>query len=441
DVGDLLTVTTKPILVSCRRKQDGGKWEGSEDERMQLLRQAIVAGPAYIELELDVAGGIPRFGDTKRVVSFNSYKPLANVEDVFKQAKQVKSDVVKFTWPTPTLEAAWPLLAAVTKKRDLPVVGQGIGPAGLAFSLLGRKYGSPWIYAALEQGMEAFEGEPTVGELDEVYAWRDIGPKTRFVGLAGFDQHETTTARVLNAGFQSLGLSTRCLPLALGGRDKLAKMLDVLKINALVLGPHAPAGLLDFADQAEDAAKETGCADLLLHQPDGWHAYNLLWRSALAALEAALGKSAADSRPLEKRAVLCLGGGATAALAWGVQHRQGLLSVAAPDDDAARRSAKQWGARFVPFTSLYDTLAEIVVTADPVLAVGHHKGELNPSYLRPSMTVLDLSHAPGDSPLLAEARGRGCRVIEPRAVLAELVAAQFKSVTGKDLPAAVKESL
>ena len=70
DVKDLISAVNKPIIISCRRKEDGGAWEGTEDARLTLLRQAIVAGPAYIELDLDTAPGIPRFGDTKRIISF-----------------------------------------------------------------------------------------------------------------------------------------------------------------------------------------------------------------------------------------------------------------------------------------------------------------------------------------------------------------------------------
>src|SRR5579862_1693298 len=72
DIGEILQGITKPILIACRRPQDGGKFEGTDDERMTLLRQAIVAGPQYVELALDTASKIPRFGKTQRVISVTS---------------------------------------------------------------------------------------------------------------------------------------------------------------------------------------------------------------------------------------------------------------------------------------------------------------------------------------------------------------------------------
>src|SRR5215218_3704661 len=87
DVGDMLDGVTKPVIVSCRRPHEGGKFQGTEEERQGLLRQAIIAGPAYIELDLDVAAKIPRFGKTKRIISFSSLdRPLENVDELITRA-------------------------------------------------------------------------------------------------------------------------------------------------------------------------------------------------------------------------------------------------------------------------------------------------------------------------------------------------------------------
>ena len=175
DLKEMMDGIPKPILISCRRKEDGGAWDGTEEERLIQLRTAIVTGPAYIELELDIADKIPRFGQTKRVVSItDTQRPLRDLEPSIEQAIAAKADVVKFTGPTPTLDAAWPLLATVTRKRQIPVVGTGLGKPGVMFSLLAHKYGAPWTYAALEKGLEAYPGQATVTEFEEIYRSRNI---------------------------------------------------------------------------------------------------------------------------------------------------------------------------------------------------------------------------------------------------------------------------
>lgn len=436
DVKDLLEGAKKPILISCRRREEGGQFDGTEDERLMLLRQAILANPAYIEMDLETARKIPRFGKVQRVISHTSLdRPLGTVDDIFDEAVAAKADVIKFTWPTQTLEAAWPLLAAVSQKRALPIVGLGLGRCGLTFSLLGRKYGSPWIYAALEKGMEAFPGQPTVGDLDDLYRWRQVGPKTRFIGVAGFNEMELATVKVLNAAFDKLDMNTRCLPFDFKSMDQLPKMLDILKVPAVIATAGHGKRLLSMATPSDESTKLAGYADLLLKQPEGWQGFNVMWKMALKALEAKLGKKSAEDRPLDKRNVMVIGaGGLGQTIVYGVRKRNGLVSICSGDDKEAQSVAQETECRFVPVAKLYETLVDVVIVTTPNLDHGTKKSPINPSLLRPGMAFLDLTDPPGESPLCQEARERSCKVVEPAEVFADYVTMLFKSLTGQELP-------
>ena len=440
DVKDLIEDCKKPVLVSCRNFNEGGNFKGTEEERLLLLRQAILANPAYIEMDVDTAHKIPRFGKVQRVVSFISLdRPLGDINQIFDEAIAAKADVVKCTWPTQTLEAAWPLLAAVSQKRSLPVVGLGLGRCGLTFSLLGRKYGSPWIYAALEKGMEAFPGQPTVGDLDDHYRWRQVGPKTRFIGVVGFNETEVAVTKVLNAAFDQMDMNTRCLPFDFKATDQLAKMLDVLKIPAIIATPACGRQVMPLAQHMDETTKQSQYADVLLKQPEGWTAYNLVWKLALKALENKLGKQSAEDRPLDRRNAIILGsGGLAQAMAVGIKKRNGLVSLTSGDDDEAQHVAQALDIRCVPNAKLYETLVDVVVLTVPNLDYRLKKQPISPSLLRPGMGFLDITNPPNESDLCEEARARGCKVVEPKEVFAEYIAALFKSLTGQELP---KEAL
>src|SRR6201991_971786 len=58
----LLAERPCPVIFTFRREKDGGRWLKSEEERLMLLRQAIVAGVEYVDLEEDIAAKVPRFG-------------------------------------------------------------------------------------------------------------------------------------------------------------------------------------------------------------------------------------------------------------------------------------------------------------------------------------------------------------------------------------------
>src|SRR5262249_42105722 len=63
-----------PVIVTCRRERDGGKWAGDEASRLMLLRSAIAKGVEYVDLEEDVATTITRYGPTKRIISLHDFR-------------------------------------------------------------------------------------------------------------------------------------------------------------------------------------------------------------------------------------------------------------------------------------------------------------------------------------------------------------------------------
>ncbi len=62
EIHRLLENRPTPVIVTCRRRQETGKWRGDEEQRLALLRQAIVSGADYIDIETDVAEQVPRYG-------------------------------------------------------------------------------------------------------------------------------------------------------------------------------------------------------------------------------------------------------------------------------------------------------------------------------------------------------------------------------------------
>lgn len=434
EVAELLKLTEMPIIVSCRRKKDGGNWSGTEEERLALLRNTIVAGPQYVELELDIADKIPRFGNTKRVISHTSLnRPLTNIDDIFEQCWKAKADVVKVTWPTEDLDAAWPLLAAVTQARELPVVGQGIGQSGLTFSLLGKKYGSPWIYAALEKGMEAFDSQPTVWTLVEQYGLNDISNKTRFLGVVGMGAAENTTVRVLNAAFQELDKPIRCLPLNPGRLDRLQKMLTTMKINALLVDPLYNGSLSEMSTPGDDIAQQSGYSDLIMEGKTGWRSRATLFEALHIAAETARG----SANWMEGRATTVFGTGplAMATIRY-LQSKNAAVSIASPSDNAAMAISKEASIRHIPWAAVHVTSTDAVVIASSQIKCGTGRGELNPSVIREKMTIVDLSQYPGESGFAVESRARGAFYVSPSSIFAEQLKLQFKTLTGLELPPA-----
>src|SRR5689334_10098674 len=53
DFKRLLATKPCPLVATVRRRQDGGRWDREEQDRRMLLRQAVVAGFDWVDVETD----------------------------------------------------------------------------------------------------------------------------------------------------------------------------------------------------------------------------------------------------------------------------------------------------------------------------------------------------------------------------------------------------
>jgi 3-dehydroquinate dehydratase/shikimate dehydrogenase len=460
DVSELLTAKQKPVIMTCRREQDGGHFSGSEEERLALLRHCIISKVEYVEIELDVADQIRPYPGAKRVISYTNLRETpSDLAEIYEEARTKKPDVIKLMTLARTPEEAWPLVQ-ILAKPSLPTVAVGLGKPGLMLSILGKKMGSPWTYAALERGMEAYPGEPTVNALQTVYQYPGIERNTRLIGVTGFTELEYVTVGLLNAAMQHLDISARCLPLGVGHSRLFRKVMEAVHLAGVVVDEPNRHALLDIPADLDSAARQCEAVDLLLPHEQKWHGYNLLCRAAVAALEATLRNAATSAhqsptveKPLEGRTVMIVGVNSTArALAFGIKKRGGALIIASHNRQAAHALAQQLDCRFVQFEALYTTMHEIIVICDEQGAA--HEGSslgqplsgargsssspahqpVHSGYLRSGMTVMDLTQLPRKSKFLREAESRDCRIVEPRQILLELALLQVHLITGQDVP-------
>lgn len=452
DIAELVAGIDKPFLISCRRKKDGGAYAGSEADRLALLQEALTVAPAYIELELDIAAKIPHTPGTKRVIAINQpFRALTDVPRLQQQALNVGADVVKLTWPGLLIDSLEPVLSAMSQPKP-PIVGHPLGYGGRTFGLFAQRLGAPWIYAALEEGMETHRGLPTVRELDEGYGIRSVDAQTKLIGVVGFGTVPQRTGKAFNRGFTEQGLNCRAVPLEVGRVDELRGLLERLQIPALVVAPGMGSYLLPLADHLEPAAASGRHVDLLLKKKDGWHGYNVLWRSILRIVERTLKRQAAPALGLDATTNLLLGTGPlTRTLLFGLKQLNGNGVVTLPGNDeaiafcahcgeaqetkdAAAAMAQEAGAACLPFGEVTGTLPHVLFVTDPSLELGFTPTTLNPIFLRPPLIVVDATSLLEETDLLREARARGCRVVRPRYILGEHLAVQFHAITGQELP-------
>ncbi|MCS7046371.1 MAG: type I 3-dehydroquinate dehydratase [Gemmataceae bacterium] len=456
DLGELLSNKPKPVIMSCRRPQDGGYWDGSETERLAILRQCIISKADYVEIELDVADEIRRFPPSQRVISYtNLQETPSDILEIYEEAKTKSPDVIKLVTLTRTPEEAWPLVQIVAK-ATVPTVIVGLGKPGIMLTVLGQRIGAPWVYAALERGMEAYPGQPTIDDLANIYRLHDIQKSTRFVGVTGFGERETITVAALNAVFAQMQSPYRCLPMSIGDLKVFRKVIDAVKLGALVVDADHQHEIMQIGAEPHGAAKTSSAADVLIQKGGTWHAFHTAAQTWIEALKGALAAKFPGDNPLKDRMVVIVGLNASARiLATEVLRHGGSAILASVNKGAGMQLAQQLGCRFILFDAIYSTMHDVLVVCTEERSMEPRKADeprkpgsagIHAGYLKAGMTVMDLTASARKSELLREAELRGCLTVAPRDLLMNQLEQQVKLLTGSAvgrdvLEAAVPERL
>lgn len=443
DVGELLTNKPRPVIMCCRRAQDGGFWDGSEPERLAILRQCIISKADYVEIELDAADDIRKFPPSQRVIAYtNLGETPPDILEIYDEAKTKSPDVIKLVTLARTPEEAWPLVQ-ILARASVPTVVVGLGKPGIMLTLLGKKIGAPWTYAALERGMEAYPGQPTIDDLKRIYHIDHINKATRFIGVTGFGERAVHTVAALNAVLAHHQLAFRCLPMGVGNIKLFRKVMDAVKLGAAVIDPEHQAAMLEIGPELHGAARETRAVDVLIAKGEAWHGFHTAaptWSSALT--DALRARNAAAANPIKDRMVMIVGLNAMARLvAAEVQRQGGNAILASYQRKAGQELAQSIGCRFVQYEALYSTMHDALVVCDEEKDESRPGATgLRPSYLKPGMTVMDLTSPLLPSTLLKEARRRDCQVVEPRQLFLQQLEQQARLLTGKQVPTDVLEA-
>jgi shikimate dehydrogenase len=197
-------------------------------------------------------------------------------------------------------------------------------------------------------------------------------------------------------------------------------------VGANVTIPHKEAALV-LADHATDAARAIGAANTLSFGAEGIHAANTDAPGLLAALRA----EGAD--PAGKVALVLGAGGSARAAAYALREA-GAARVAVWNrtPQRARTLAADLDVDAVDRPIAADLLVHCT-------SVGLHDGEfkqlpVDADALGTYATVADLVYRAGGTGLVAQARSRGCTVVDGLEVLVRQGALSFEAWTGREAP-------
>lgn len=441
DLKRILAKRPTPLVVTIRRGADGGLWRGNEEKRQLLLREAIVAGVDYVDLEMDIASQIRRFGKTKRIISYHNFKGTpADLPSIAEQCDELDADVVKLAVLAETVADASKVLQLSTKAA-VPTIAIAMGEIGVFTRILGRKFGAPFTFAGFNPERLFAPGMPYYRDLKRDYLYEQIDAQTEVYGVIGDPIAQSLSPTIHNAAFRHLGLNKVLVPFLIPSTDLEGslKALDWLDLKGFsVTIPHKEA-VVSLLSAKDGAVEKTGTCNTVVVQDGKRVGYNTDYRAAMDTLEDAMGGRTEneDASPLTDRQVLILGaGGVARAIAFGLSRRGANVTITNRHEERATRLAEEVGCRTVSWSQRASTQAEILINCTPVGM--HPQVDDTPvppgAFQKPSMIAFDTVYHPENTMFLKLARERGASTVSGVDMFVHQAAKQSAMYAGRDVP-------
>jgi 3-dehydroquinate dehydratase/shikimate dehydrogenase len=426
------------MVATVRRPADGGRWNGTEQARQTLLRQAIIAGFDWVDLETDVADQIRRFKDVKRIVSFHDMRGVPDeLEETYAKMCEQDADVLKIAVTAQSSADSLRVLALL-KNPPKPTVAFCMGDLGVHSRILCGKYGAPFSYAAFNKERGVAPGILSFDELKNVYHYDAINAETKVYGVIGDPIGHSLSPVIHNAAFRSLGLNAVYVPFRVPKselRDFLKGMDKIPVRGYSVTIPHKEAAAT-LALQKDPAVTQTAAANTLIRTKDSFASYNTDHQAVLETLKANLPPKEGQTDPVKDRTVVLLGAGGVARAVANALHSSGaMVTICNRTKDRGEALAKEVGCRFIDWGARHTVLCDLLVNCT---SVGMHPNiddmPIHASYLKPGMYVFDTVYTPENTLLVKEARARGCHVITGVDMFVRQAALQCGLFTGREPP-------
>jgi len=424
------------VLATCRRHQNHGKFNGSIEEQLAVLDQAVAGGAHAIDLEIETAEvaqeRLNQFrGRSQVIVSYHNYEATPPMDTVVGRMMRVQADGYKIvtTARKPSDNVRVLAAAKALPKHRLAVLA--MGELGFPTRVLSPVFGGIFTYAAPMFAEGTAAGQVSARFLRHLYRVEKLGKATKIYGVIADPVRHTISPAVHNRGFQARRVDAVYLPFLVTPaylRDFFSMAAKLPLAGFSVTIPHKQK-IIRYLDAVDALARRIGAVNTVWRKAGKWRGTNTDAAGVTVPLARLL--------RLQKSSVLIVGnGGAARGAAYALADAGAKVSLVGRNADRVRALAKVCGAEALIREQLDSHHFDVVVHATP-LGMYPHGDECFFNGTIPGDVVLDMVYNPVETVLLKRAKEQGKEVVPGIDMFIEQAVRQFEIWTGDSAPRAV----
>jgi 3-dehydroquinate dehydratase / shikimate dehydrogenase len=423
-------------IATCRRAANGGKFNGTVAQELEVLQKAGSSGFHLLDLELQTAEAIKaadleklRSGGVALLISWHDFQSTKDLDGIFERIRPYEPEFIKIVSTAKSLADNVVMLRFLERMGDLAnMVGLCMGDQGIISRVLNLRAGGVFTFAAATQGEETAPGQIAARTLADNYRISQIDAATRVYGVAGNPIAHSLSPLMLNTAFHRESINAVYLPLQTAKLSDLLTLVRELPLAGLSVTMPLKQEVLKHLANMDPLSTQIGACNTIVRSVDGkLYGFNTDVGGIVRPLEKRIA--------LAKAKILVLGaGGAARAAVFGLVDKGAEVMILNRTPQTAQKLAREAKAKTIRRELVAKTHFDVIVNAT---AVGMH-GVKQQHILEPkeinARLVFDLVYNPVDTPLLKMARQKGIAAVTGVEMFVQQGARQFEIWTGKRAP-------
>lgn len=424
------------VIATCRRKANGGHFEGTVAAEFDILVKAAAAGFHLVDIELQSAETLTaaewkKLRDHKAaiIISYHDFKATKDPEKIYERIRALDPDFIKIVTTARSLADNVTMMRFLEAKRDeARVVGTCMGSYGIISRILGLRAGSSFTFAAATVGEETAPGQIAARTLIETYRIDQVDVGTRIYGVAGDPVQHSLSPLMMNTAFRRETVNAVYLALQTDKINDLLLLIREIPVHGVSVTMPLKQEIMKHLDRTDAVSQKVGACNTVVRAQDGkLIGYNTDVAAVVRPLE--------QRMDLRKAKVLLLGaGGAARAAAFGLRQKGAEVFILNRTPQTGQKLARESEAKTIRREQIAKTSFDAIVNATSVGMKGNKQQTILEEKELNARLVFDMVYNPIETPLLRMARSKGIAVVTGVEMFVHQGAEQFQLWTGKPAP-------
>jgi len=426
------------VLATCRRHQNQGRFNGSIEEQLQVLENAVDAGARAVDVEIESAPGARSRLETLRsramlVISWHNFESTPALDPVVHRMLQIPADAYKIVTTARKQSDNYRVLSVAAAHGRTPLILLAMGEIGFPTRVLSPFHGSMYTYAAANMQEGTASGQCSAHALRHLYRVEKLTRGARVYGVIADPVRHSLSPSIHNRALQARRIDAVYLPFlvpvtSLKDFFGFAEKLPVAGFSVTI--PHKQR-VLRYLGVVDPLARRIGAVNTVWRKAGKWRGTNTDARGVTVPLARRL--------RLAKASVLLVGnGGAARGAAWALTEAGAKLSITGRNPDRVRAFARLCSGEGLTPEQAEKRQFDAVVHATP-LGMFPKTGDCFFRDRIPADVVFDMVYNPAETVLLRRASEQGCEVVPGTEMFLEQAIAQFELWTGEPAPRSAME--